>query len=380
MSDNSLTPLIPSFIRNFLSVLREQTAFTAVTTGFGENSVPVGKEIIIPHSAPVVGEDFTPSMQASDAAGLTVDDASITITKQRAYPFKLTGEDWLKAGQLGADFQTLEIQQAARTFANEVWADICGLQSRASQAIGTAGATPFAADTSAAVAARKALNKSLAPKTDRYLIVDGDAEENLLNLGQFKNYYQAGGDQAFRQGIVGPIVGFQSSQVDGIQSQPAGTGAGYVLDGAHAAGAISIKVKTGTGTILAGGVVTIAGDATQYVVDAGVAAPGTFTINPLTQDGKGLKKALADGAAVTLVGAHVANLAFHRSAIGLAVRPIAMPPGGDAAVDYQLITDPTSGLTVGLAHYKGRGMSRIELQAAWGVSAIRRELLKKVLG
>lgn len=380
MSDNSLTPLIPSFIRNFLSVLREQTAFTAVTTGFGEDSVPVGKEIIIPHSAPVVGEDFVPSMQASDAAGLIVDDASITITKQRAYPFKMTGEDWLKAGQLGADFQALEIQQAARTFANEVWNDICGLQSRASQAIGTAGATPFAADTSAAVAARKALNNSLAPKTDRYFIMDADAEEALLNLGQFKNYYQAGNDQAFRQGIVGPIVGFQASQVDGIQTQPAGTGAGYVLDGAHAAGATSIKVKTGTGTILAGGVLTIAGDATQYVVDAGIAAPGTFTINPLTQDGKGLKKALADGAAVTLIGAHVASLAFHRSAIGLAIRPIAMPPGGDAAVDYQLITDPVSSLTVGLAHYKGRGMSRIELQAAWGVNAIRRELLKKTMG
>lgn len=380
MSDNSLTPLIPSFIRNFLSVLREQTAFTAVTTGFGEDSVPVGKEIIIPHSAPVVGEDFVPSMQASDAAGLIVDDASITITKQRAYPFKMTGEDWLKAGQLGADFQALEIQQAARTFANEVWNDICGLQSRASQAIGTAGATPFAADTSAAVAARKALNNSLAPKTDRYFIMDADAEEALLNLGQFKNYYQAGNDQAFRQGIVGPIVGFQASQVDGIRTQPAGTGAGYVLDGAHAAGATSIKVKTGTGTILAGGVLTIAGDATQYVVDAGIAAPGTFTINPLTQDGKGLKKALADGAAVTLIGAHVANLAFHRSAIGLAIRPIAMPPGGDAAVDYQLITDPVSSLTVGLAHYKGRGMSRIELQAAWGVNAIRRELLKKTMG
>ena len=210
--------------------------------------------------------------------------------------------------------------------------------------------------------------------------MDADAEEALLNLGQFKNYYQAGNDQAFRQGIVGPIVGFQASQVDGIQTQPAGTGAGYVLDGAHAAGATSIKVKTGTGTILAGGVLTIAGDATQYVVDAGIAAPGTFTINPLTQDGKGLKKALADGAAVTLIGAHVANLAFHRSAIGLAIRPIAMPPGGDAAVDYQLITDPVSSLTVGLAHYKGRGMSRIELQAAWGVNAIRRELLKKTMG
>lgn len=380
MSDNSLTPLIPSFIRNFLSVLREQTAFTAVTTGFGENSVPVGKEIIIPHSAPVVGEDFVPSMQASDAAGLTVDDASITMTKQRAYPFKMTGEDWLKAGQLGADFQALEIQQAARTFANEVWGDICGLQARASEAIGFAGTTPFASGTSAAVAARKALNNSLAPKTDRYFIMDADAEEKILNLEQFKNYYQSGSDQAFRQGIVGPVVGFQTSQVDGIQSQPAGTGAGYVLDGAHAAGTTSIKVKTGTGTILAGGVVTIAGDATQYVVDAGITAPGTFTINPLTQDGKGLKKALADGAAVTLMGAHVSNLAFHRSAIGLAVRPIAMPPGGDAAVDYQLITDPTSGLTLGLAHYKGRGMSRIELQAAWGVSAIRRELLKKVLG
>jgi hypothetical protein len=65
-----------------------------------------------------------------------------------------------------------------------------------------------------------------------------------------------------------------------------GTGTGYVVDDAgYAIGDDELVVETGTGTIPAGQVITIAGDATatRYTVTTGVAAPGTITIFPPLQ-------------------------------------------------------------------------------------------------
>ena len=132
--------------------------------------------------------------------------------------------------------------------------------------------------------------------------------------------------------------------------------------------------------LVTGDVVTFAGDATQYVVKTGITAPGTITLNQRTQDGGGLRVALASGAAMTIIGNATRNMAFHQSAIGLAIRPSAVPDGGDAATDRILMTDPVTGLTVGVAMYKQYMQQAFEIQATWGASMIRPELAKLVLG
>lgn len=379
-ASNTLSVLLPSAIRGFQEVLRETTPFNAVSTGFGEDGVSVGKSIDIPYGAPVVGQDFTPSMTPTQADGGAAGVTSITITKQRTYAVPMTGEDWLKAGALGASFQATQLKQAARALANDIWADIVGLADQASFAVGVAGATPFSSDTNIATAARLSLKNALAPAEDRFLLLDGLAEQNLLNQGQLKNYYQSNSDNAFRLGTVGPLVGFQTLFPNVVGSHTKGTGTAYVTGAAVAKGATQIPLITGSGTVVPGDVVQFAGDSTMYVVQAGIAAPGTITISRTSQDNTGLKVALGSGVAMTIVATHTNNMAFHRSAIGLAIRPIAMPPNGDAAVDYELITDASSGLTIGMALYKGKGMEQVELQAAWGTAVLRRELLGKVLG
>jgi P22 coat protein - gene protein 5 len=380
MAVNTLTPLIPAFIGNFVDVLREFAPLNTVSTGFGENSVPLGNSVLVPYSAPVVGQNIVPGAVVSDPAGVTVTNASITLTKNRKYPFAITGDDQLRAASLGADFKNLQIKQAVRALVNDVWADVAALNIFASEAVGTPGTSPFGSDVSLAAGARKALQDSLAPAADRFLVYDSYAEQNLLKLPQYLNQYQSGSDQTLQEGKIGKLYGFSPFLGTAIPTSVKGTGTAYVTSGVQAAGSTSIVLATGNGTVVAGDLVQFAGDTTIYVVKTGIAAPGTIVLNQRTQDGLGLRVQIASGAAMTILGNATRNLAFHKSAIGLAIRPSAVPDGGDAAVDRVLISDPITGLTVAVAMYKGYMQQIFEVQATWGTAAIRTELLKLVLG
>lgn len=377
---NTLTPLIPAFIGNFVDVLRESTPLDAVTTGFGENTIPLNGTVQVPYSAPISGATITPGNAMVDASGVTVNAATITMTKNRTFRFGLTGDDQLRAASMGADFKSLQIKQAVRALVNEVWGDVAALHVGASEALGTAGTTPFASDLSVLVGARKALRDSLTSLDGLSLVMDTSAEQNLLKLGALANNYQSGTDETLRLGKPGILYNFNPLVANSIASFTKGTGTAYVTSAIVAAGATSVPLITGSGTVLAGDVVTFAGDATQYVVKTGISGPGTITLNQRGQDGIGLRVQIASGAAMTIVGNSVRNMAFHKSAIGLAIRPAAVPDGGDMAADRINLTDPLTGLTVSLAMYKQYMQVVYEIQATWGAAVIRPELIKLILG
>lgn len=82
-----------------------------------------------------------------------------------------------------------------------------------------------------------------------------------------------------------------------------GTGTGYTTDTAgYAIGDTIITVITGTGTLVAGGAITFAGDTTKYAIATGVAAPGTIVLKT------GLKKAIPAAATDITVVAAVSTL------------------------------------------------------------------------
>jgi hypothetical protein len=119
--------------------------------------------------------------------------------------------------------------------------------------------------------------------------------------------------------------------------------------------------------------VTFAGDTNQYVIasvvfaGANPAAGDTITIAQ-----PGLRVAMSAATkAITVIASTARNMAFSRSAIILAARPVATPSDGDAATDRMMITDPVSGLPFEIAFYKGYKMNRYEINLAWGASVIK---------
>lgn len=84
--------------------------------------------------------------------------------------------------------------------------------------------------------------------------------------------------------------------------------------------------------------------------------------------------------AITVIATAARNVGFTRNAILLATRLPAVPASGDQARDRMTITDPVSGISLGLAYYPGYMMGEYEIQLAWGVSVIKPEHVAVLLG
>ncbi len=99
--------------------------------------------------------------------------------------------------------------------------------------------------------------------------------------------------------------------------------------------------------------------------DASVAGGGTVVLN----DGLTIAQT-TDNSVIAPTANYSGNLAFHKSAIQLVTRAPAMPEGGDAAVDVEMVTDPVTGITYEIALYKQYRQNVLHVSLAWGWKAI----------
>jgi hypothetical protein len=313
-----------------------------------------------------------------DTGDQTIDNTTITISKSRGVPFRWTGEEQRGVNN-GPGYMSLkqqQIAQALRTLTNEVEADLAALYTKASRAHGTSGTAPFGSSPALGDAGDvlRILKDNGAPQGDNHLVINTAAGVNLLKLTQLTKANEAGSDEFLRQGIILPIFGLNIRESAQVKAHTKGTGASATTDNAgYAVGARTITLASaGTGTIVAGDVITFAGDSNQYVVetgDADVSNGGTIVLAK-----PGLRAAIAASTtAITVTNSYAANLAFARSAIVLAARPPAIPEEGDMADDAMIVTDPRSGLSFELRMYREYRRVRYELALAWGVALIKPE-------
>jgi hypothetical protein len=123
---------------------------------------------------------------------------------------------------------------------------------------------------------------------------------------------------------------------------------------------------------------TFAGHTQTYTVATAPAASGgaqTVTVSPA------IAATVADNAAITVKASHIVNLAFHRDAFALAMRPLAGETAGDAyGSQIVAMTDPQTGLSMRLEVYRQYKQVVYELDALWGVELIRPELATRIAG
>lgn len=363
---NSLNEAIPSLIGSFQRVTREHLGFIpAVSQDFDDKEAALGDSVKIPVGGAITGHDITPSNTSPQGSSVTPTSLSHTLDKGRAFDFHLTGEEQraLKAGVAG--FQNNRMDQAIRSLINEIEVDVSLEAAYASRAAGTAGTTPFASNADAMSAVGRILNDNGAPMVGRKLVVDAAGLQNLQDLNLLLQVNTAGNEDMLRRGVVGQLKGFDVHYSHAVNSHTKGTGTGYLIDNASVAvGDTTITVDTGAGTIVAGDVVTFVGDTNQYVVKTALTGGVTFVIGA-----PGLKVALADNAAVTVVASAVQNMGFHTEAIALSVRPPAIE--GDDMGEHVTITDPMSGLSVQFSTYKQYRQNTFEVSAVWGVTTVK---------
>jgi hypothetical protein len=381
---NTLTAVLPVCYEALDEVSRELVGFIpAVARDSGAERAAVGQSVKYHVVPAITAEDATPGTNPADSGDQTIGSEEMTISKSRVAPIRWTGEE--QTGLKNGDKPQLrnimrdQFAQAFRTLANEVESDLASAGYKgASRATGTAGTAPFgtAADLTDASNLFKILDDNGAPRAGRKLVLGTTAMANMRGKQSilFK-VNEAGTDQMLRRGIVGQLMGFDVHDSAQVKAHTKGTGASFLLnDASSEAGDITIAVDGGTGTILAGDIVTFAGTSHKYVVKTALAG-GVLVLNR-----PGLVSAETDDDAITVGNSYTANLAFTKNALHLVTRTPAMPDGGDSADDVTNIVDPVSGLVFQLAVYRQYRRVKYELGLAWGVKAAKSEHIAILLG
>lgn len=380
---NTLTNLIPDAYVALDVVSRELTGFIpAVARNPSADRVALNQTLRAAQT-PInsAGGDVTAAMSLPSASDQTIANKTVTISKSRYFPFSWTGEEQYSM-DAGAGFLTIkqdQIAQAIRAAVNEMENDIASAVYKASsRAYGTAGTTPFASDLSEVANVRKILDDNGTPDSDRHMVINTTAGAKMRSLGQLTKANEAGSSDPMRRGVLLDVHGFMIRESAKVQSHTKGTGTSYQLNGAHSIGATTLAVDTGSGTIVAGDVITIANgtpsDSNKYVVTTALSGGNVVIAAP------GLRCAHADNDAVTVGSDYSGNVAFRRNAVVLATRLPALPVEGDLALDREVITDPQTGISLELAAYPGYRMIVYQVLVSWGVSVIKPEHVATLLG
>lgn len=380
---NTLTGLIPIIYEALDIVSREQVGFIpSISIDASAETAAVGQTVRIPLAGVSTASDIVAANVVPNTGTQTVNYADMTISKSRGVPIQWTGEE---QRAVGAQYETIvrnQFAQAFRALTNEVETDLSVAATLgASRAVGTAGTTPFgtAGDLSDFANVNQVLDDNGAPQSmDRHLVTNSAAKAKLSGKQSvlFK-VNEAGDSELLRNGVIGQVEGLNihTSTMLGRNPHTAGTGTSYVLNGASNVGDTSIALKTGSGTILAGDILTFGSDVNKYVVNTGITAPGSVIIAA-----PGNLTAETTGATATVSGSYTPNFAFTKNAIQLIARAPLMPMSGDAAADVAIVTDPVSGLSFQIAVYNVYRQVHIEVALAWGVSVIKPEHLVTLLG
>jgi len=316
------------------------------------------------------------AMAFPSAADQTFDNRSFTIQKSRFAPFSWTGEEEYTMDENGPGYLNLaqqQIAEAIRALVNEMETDVCTYGALgASRAYGTAGTTPFASTLGDAAQVRKILDDNGAPATGRSAVINTSAGAALRTLAQLTKANEAGTTMTLRDGELLNLHGISFKESAQIYNATAGTGASYQLSAALAVGDTTVNVDTGSGTILAGDIVTIGNH--KYTALTALSG-GSFTIEK-----PGIRQVVADNTAITVNATSARNLVFTQNAMVLGTRLPASPGKGDLRIDSEVITDPRTGIAFELVAWPGVDMITYHVRAAWGVAVMKPEHIAILLG
>lgn len=348
----------------------------AINANFDDKGVAVGDSVKVPVLPTNATSDYTPAMTTTAGADTTPSTVDVQITANKQVTWHLTGEQErsLMNGGTDGEWFRQQVAQAMRSLRNGAEsAAALAIKQGASRAVGTAGTNPFASDISIIADARKVLFDNGAPMADLQLVIDSAAGTSARKLGIIQQAYQAGSEEERRSGDLLRQFGFNIRESAGVTLHTKGTGASYVTSGSTAPGTTGISLVTGTGTVLAGDVVTFAADtANKYVVNTGVSAPGTIQLGR-----PGARVTIATANAMTVGNNYTANLAFERSAVVGIMRPPAIPE--NPTIQQSLISDKY-GMTYLLVRVAGDGMATWRLHLAYGFKVVQSEHVAIVLG
>jgi hypothetical protein len=383
---NTLTGLVLDAQIAADRVLREQIGFIgAVFMDPSADQVAVGQNITYPIVPTVTTSAVIPAAVPTSPAGQTIGYGQMTITDVEKAPFTWNGEEQASISKIYETVRQDQLAQAFRALVNKVeLALFLAAKRGSSRAYGTAGATPFATagDLTDVAQTRKILVDNGAWTSDMHMVLNSTTGAQIRGKqSSLFKVNESGSADMLRDGSLGRLEGFDFHESGQIVSHTKGTASGYLADltAGYAAGLTTVHVDTGTGTILAGDVLTntkTSRDSNKYVINTGFAGDGDGDI---VLAKPGLQIAWVNNDPVAPVSNYTGNFAFERNAIHCLTRTPKLPKEG-ALGEHTVITDAYSGISFLLSIYPGYHEVIVEVSLAWGVKAVKSEAIATLLG
>ncbi len=323
---NTLTNILEKILVRGMGVLRTRVVLARmVNRDSSIDAARKGSTVDIPYSTAQSVSSVTPAAVPPTPGDNTPGLEQVSLDQWNHTDFHLTSKE---IGQINADetFVPSQVEESFKAMASDINQYLAALYPKIYGYTGTAGTTPFGAgvEVMSATEARRILNGQLCPRSRRVGYIDDNAEAAALNLDPFKNTSRSGDPNVVIEGEIGRKFGIDWFADDDVLTHTAGTvGADLTINGAHTTAVndrtdtLSINSTAG-GTLVAGDIITIAGDtqtyATTTLATLGAGVPGNVTVSP------GLQVALSGAEAVTKKATHVVNLVFHPDCFALAMR------------------------------------------------------------
>jgi hypothetical protein len=385
MANNTLSGLIVTIYTALNTIAREQIGMIPAVRKFSYPGKKVAQNE--PITYPVVPAFGTPSAISasniiSDPDGIVVGNGTMYMDQVNAISWGWNGEEATGLGNSGIFATTQEdaFKQAFRAHANQIEAALAAQYVYASRAVGTQGTVPFATadDLSGLSAPRLVLeNNGMWFANKMKMVLTNSAMERMrAKQGIVFKANEAGTQERQTSGVVARLEGWDLHQSGQLSQHTSGAGTGYTTNGASAKAVVAPVVAqnpcSGTGSILAGDVITVADEspAYQYVVQTINAGNTILTLNQpgvFSTGGWGGSKAITD------VASYTPSMCFNEDAIVLVSALPNLPEGGDQAVARMTVQDPISGLLFEVSEYKGYRKIIYVVAAAWGVKTVKSE-------
>lgn len=369
---NILTNVIPQLLAQGLLKLRATAVMPQlVNRAYDQQPGTKGSTVDVPLPPTIAASDVTPGATPPSTSDIEPGVVTIALDKWKEAAFYMTDKDMLDAMN---GVMPLSASSAIESLVTAVEGDIFSAIHTGGvyNYVGTAGTTPFASDTSAFRSARALLNAAKAPMGDRRVVLDVDADANLLGLAQFTDADKRGDTAGIIEGTIGRKFG-SDWYMDQNVPLSTKTSAGTILidQGDVAIGDTEVHLDGVTTVPTVGEIFTVAGDTQTYtVLTVGTLATADLdiTFSPAAE------VAWANDAAVTFKAQHRRNLHFHATGIAFASRPFA-DADPFALAKYEYLTDPISGLTLRLEVTREHKRTRFSYDIMYGVKVVRPELV-----
>jgi hypothetical protein len=381
---NTLTNVIPVLAQAAQVVSREACGMLrAVDLRGSAEAVALGQTMNIPKSPVSTTASWSESLMPS-LTDRTVTGLQLSLSTAKKVDWHITGEQQRamdSGGSTAMDDFRRQAEQAMRALSNEIESYLWDLAYKASsRAVGTAGTTPFASNLTAAATVSGILNANGAPLADRSLVLDPAAYANCQ--AQFANVATTRSDASFQAGEMPAISGLIARLSPQIALHTKGTNSGATTNAAgYAKGATVLTLASaGTGTIVAGDVITLATENAghNFVVgsgDADVSNGGTITLND-----PGLRAAIATATrAITTGNNYTPNVALTRDAIIAVVRPPAQPEGS-RYMEHTTVVDSVSGIPFGVCKIVGDSVVHYSVRCIYGAIVVEEGHIATLMG